>query len=133
MTPIEAFSALQRTLGAPHAYASPTIVQSKAASFKRRRVPTTTMSTERATSKHPRVTNDSSARIRASSDPRSPRLAEPFVMPADLLELIPEKYRGAASIGNSADAVAAWRAARAKNWPTNAIINEKRGRKEELV
>jgi hypothetical protein len=52
------------------------------------------------------------------------------VVPPDLLALIPEPYRGASRVGNSAEEVARWRAERRKHFPTDAVVSLKRAREE---
>lgn len=46
-------------------------------------------------------------------------------LPPSLVELIPPKYRGAASVGNSEAEVAQWRAERRRHFPTAAVVAEK--------
>jgi len=48
------------------------------------------------------------------------------VIPPSLLELIPTQYRGAALLGDSAEEIARWRAARRRNFPTDERVAAKR-------
>lgn len=52
------------------------------------------------------------------------------IVPSDLLQLIPQKYRGAALIGNSEDEIARWKADRRRNFPTEETLARKRQLRE---
>lgn len=59
--------------------------------------------------------------------------SELLSMPPSLLELIPEKYRGAALVGDSEEEIARWRAERRKNFPTNENVERKRQRAQDAA
>jgi hypothetical protein len=46
-------------------------------------------------------------------------------MPPGLLELIPPKYRFAATVGNSPEEIARWKEARKKHYPSEAAVHTK--------
>jgi hypothetical protein len=57
-----------------------------------------------------------------------------ITLPPSLLELIPEKYRGAAQVGNSAEEISRWREERRKHFPTAVTIarrQEKQAARDE--
>jgi hypothetical protein len=55
--------------------------------------------------------------------------AAPFI-PPDLLALIPEPYRAASRVGDSAEEIARWRAERRRHFPTDENVSRKRARAE---
>ena len=53
-------------------------------------------------------------------------------IPPSLLELIPEKYRYAATIGNNPDDIRKWREERKRRYPTQKNIEEKKNAQQAI-